>query len=48
MKDCYLTQKTEIINHPEYSKPVLLIHYGWAKRGHKTVWTHTEIKEINL
>lgn len=44
--DYYQIQKTEIINHPEYSQPVLLVHHGWARRDHETEWTETEIKEI--
>jgi len=42
----YQVQRSKIINHPEYSRPVLFVEYGWAKRGKETVWVDSEIKEI--
>ncbi len=42
----YQVQRSKIINHPEYGRPVLFIEYGWAKRGKETVWVDAEIKEI--
>lgn len=42
----YPVQRSEIINHPAYSRPVLRVEYGWAKRGKETVWIGSEIKEI--
>jgi hypothetical protein len=42
----YQVQRSKIINHPAYSRPVLLVEHGWASRGKETVWTDSEIKEI--
>ena len=39
----YHVQESKIINHPEYSKPVLMTRYGYAKRGRDTVWVKTEV-----
>jgi hypothetical protein len=41
----YQTQRSQIINHPEYANPVLMTQYGWAKRGQKTQWYETRIEE---
>ena len=40
----YPVQRSRIINHPAYSKPVLMTQYGWAKRGKETVW----IKDVKI
>ena len=42
----YQIQRSKVINHPEYSKPVLLTEYGWAKRGHETYWYEKKITQI--
>ena len=42
----YHVQQTDLINHPQYSQPVLLIRNGWAKRGRETVWYETKIETI--
>jgi hypothetical protein len=42
----YQVQRSRVINHPEYSKPVLLTEYGWAKRGHETYWYEKKITQI--
>ena len=39
----YPVQEHKLINHPEYSKPVLITRYGWAKKGEDTVWHTTKI-----
>jgi hypothetical protein len=39
-------QRSKVINHPAYSKPVLMTQYGWAKRGQETNWYETKIEEI--
>ena len=39
-------QRSKVINHPAYSKPVLMTQYGWAKRGKETDWYETKIEEI--
>ena len=39
-------QRSKVINHTAYSKPVLMTQYGWAKRGRETDWYETKIEEI--
>lgn len=39
-------QESKIVNHPMYSQMVLMTRYGWAKRGHKTIWYETKIEPI--
>jgi hypothetical protein len=39
-------QRSKVINHPAYFKPVLMTQYGWAKRGKETDWYETKIEEI--
>ena len=43
----YQVQESKKINHPEYSKPVLVTRYGWAKRGRETVWHTKKIEQIH-
>ena len=43
----YQVQESKIINHPEYSTPITVTRYGWAKRGRDTVWHITKIEEKN-
>lgn len=41
-----LISRSKVVNHPEYSKPVLMVQYGW-KNSHRTVWDNeVQIKEI--
>lgn len=42
----YQVQRSKIINHPAYWRPVQFVEYGWAKRGEEPVWVDAEIKEI--
>ena len=42
----YHMQRSQVINHPFYTKPVLMTQYGWAKRGQETWWYETKIEEI--
>jgi hypothetical protein len=38
--------RSEVINHPEYSKPVLKVQSGW-RHGKDTVWDEVKIEELN-
>lgn len=42
----YPVQESKVVNHPEYSKPVLITRNGLAKRGHPTNWYETKIQKI--
>jgi hypothetical protein len=42
----YPVQESKVVYHPEYWAPVLMTRYGWAKRGHDTVWYETKIEPI--
>jgi len=42
----YQVQESKIVNHPEYWNPVLMVRYGWAKRGHSTRWYETKIVQL--
>jgi hypothetical protein len=39
-------QRSKVVNHPEYLKPVLMTQYGWAKRNKETFWYETKIEQI--
>jgi len=41
----YQVQESNIINHPEYSMPITVTRYGWAKRNRDTVWHTTKIEQ---
>ena len=41
----YQVQESKIINHPEYSTPITVTRYGWAKRNRDTVWHTTKIEQ---
>jgi hypothetical protein len=41
----YQVQESKIINHPEYSMPITVTRYGWAKRNRDTVWHTTKIEQ---
>lgn len=43
----YQVQESKLINHPEYSMPVIITRYGWAKKGRDTVWHTTKIEKNN-
>ena len=42
----YQVQRSKIVNHLEYSIPVLVTQFGWAKRGHETHWYQTKIEPV--
>ena len=46
LEDNVPVQRSKVINHLEYSKPVLMTQYGWAKKGKETHWYETRIEEI--
>lgn len=35
--DYYITA-TEVVNHPQYALPVMMLREGWVKRGQEPVW----------
>ena len=43
----YQVQESKLINHPEYSMPVIITRYGWAKRGRETQWVGVKIEQTN-
>jgi len=32
---------TEVVNHPQYARPVMMVREGWVQRGQEPVWNDT-------